>query len=153
MKLFYLFLFLFSINTKVIAQDSSISKSKSINATTTLDYFNQTQKAYSGFLKNDFNNASREYSIAFQTNDDKGLVKDRYILACCFAKLNESDSAFYQLFRIAEKGGYYNYQQIEKDVCFKDLRQDQRWDKLIALIKKNASKIESQLNSGKFSNN
>src|SRR6218665_2652067 len=47
--------------------------------------------------KSDFVNALFYYNKAFKDNHDLGKVKDRYKSACCYAMLNNADSAFIQL--------------------------------------------------------
>jgi hypothetical protein len=91
-----------------------------------LNFSTQTSKAYDSginianklFYKEDFKKASEIYISTFLRNKDLGFVKDRYNLACCYAKLNLQDSAFNHLFRIAQVGKFYNYQKIENENFF-----------------------------------
>ncbi len=97
------------------------------------------------FYENEFKKASEVYTITFLNNKDLGFVKDRYNLACCYAKLNLQDSAFYQLFRIAQVGKFYNYQKIENEILFESIKKDTRWDELILIIKKNYENVQKKL--------
>ena len=99
------------------------------------------------YKKKQFSKAIDLYTTAFIKNNDLGLVKHRYNLACCYAMINKYDSSFLQLFRIAEKGKYFNYSEIEAESCFKPLQGDRRWTKLIEIVRGNARKLEDEMNS------
>lgn len=111
-----------------------------------LDYLSSAKLADSLFEKKRFAEASDAYRIAFKINNDMGQVKHRYNLARCYARLNMTDDAFVQLYRIAEKGNYYNYFEIENDAFFSDIKKDNRWLQLVTIIKHNAAKMENKLN-------
>lgn len=55
------------------------------------------------------------------------------------------DSAFVQLFRIAEKGNYTNYGHITTDPDLNSLHNDRRWARVIAIVKANKEKVETNL--------
>jgi tetratricopeptide (TPR) repeat protein len=112
-----------------------------------------TEKADRFFKKKQFNKAIEFYTEAFRNNNDMGQVKHRYNAACCYSMLGKSDSALYQLYRIAEKGKYYNYYEIENEAYFKNLHQNSRWEPLIAIIKKNAGKLTDEVNSEESNQN
>lgn len=112
-----------------------------------LCYLQVADKADSLYKNNQFSQAVNLYIIAFKINNDRGEVKHRYNTACCYAKLNEHDSAFFHLFRIAEKGNYYNYIEIQKEKYLEPLQKDSRWAILIKLIKSNAVKMEETFDS------
>lgn len=105
------------------------------------DYKKITALADSNFNKKQYNAAIGLYTTAFKKNNDLGLVKHRYNLACCYAMTSNADSAFIQLFRIAEKGKYFNYAEIEADLCFKALHTSNKWKSLMAIIQKNAQQL------------
>lgn len=111
------------------------------------DYFEITNRADSFFNKKQFSGALNLYLYAFKNNNDRGQVKHRYNTACCYAFLQQPDNAFTQLYRIAEKGNYYNYKEIEADAFFSALKKDKRWEPLLKIIRANAKKIEDELNS------
>lgn len=112
-----------------------------------IDYQQLTDKADQAFKKKDFQRASNLYLEAFVKSNDLGQVTHRYNLACCYAMTNKIDSAFFQLYRIAQKGKYYNYEEIGTEKYFKILKNDNRWLPLIEIVKSNAKKLEDELNS------
>lgn len=83
-----------------------------------------------------------KYSEAFVALDDKGSVVDRYNAACSYALATEPDSAFIQLFRIAQKGNFSNYGHLNADPDLQSLHADERWEKLNSLVKENKEKME-----------
>ncbi len=111
------------------------------------DYDETIKQADKLFRKKQFQKAADLYILAFKVNNDLGQVKHRYNAGCCFAMLNKADSAFYQLYRIAEKGKYFNYREIEAEKYFKPLHDDKRWLPLIEIVKSNGKKLEDELNS------
>ncbi|MFN7115286.1 MAG: DUF6624 domain-containing protein [Saprospiraceae bacterium] len=94
----------------------------------------------------DFIHSARAYNEAFRVNGDKGNVNDRYNAACSWALAGQPDSAFVQLFRIAEKGNYTNYNHLTKDSDLNSLHSDERWKKVTALVLQNKEKAEANLN-------
>jgi hypothetical protein len=78
------------------------------------------------YQKKEFLQAAKKFSEIFAAKGDKGSNSDRYNAACCWALANEPDSAFYQLYRIANKGGYTNYENIITDTDFESLYADKR---------------------------
>lgn len=111
------------------------------------DYATLTAKADSFFYKKSFIEASKMYVIAFKNNNDQGKVRHRYNLACCYAALNAVDKSFEQLYRIAQKGNYYNYIEIRADQYFIPLQKDERWQPLMKIIEDNSRKNEDKLQS------
>ena len=59
------------------------------------------------------------------------------MLATCWTKLNNVDSAFLQLERIAFVGKFSHYDLIDGDVNLIPLRSDKRWKVIIDKMKKN----------------
>lgn len=143
----------FKINTQTFHNSESFAldsvgnlKKGSININS-LSYIEITNKADSQFMKHNFLNATNLYTAAFKNNNDRGQVKHRYNAACCYVKIGSIDSAFFHLYRIVEKGNYYNYKQIEIEKYFEPLHDDNRWPLLVKIIKNNATKIADELNS------
>jgi hypothetical protein len=95
-----------------------------------------------------YKEAAFTYSLAFAKNKDMGAVKHRYTAATCWALSLMSDSAFYQLNRIATKGGYMDYKQITTDVNLNNLKEDKRWPLLIEQILRNKEAFEAKINPG-----
>ena len=115
--------------------------------TGSIDYVETTKKADFFFREKDFLKASELYILAFKNNNDLGQVTHRYNTACCYAMTNKNDSAFQQLYRISEKGGYYNYFEVQREKYLTSLHADKRWEPLLVLIKVNAKKMEEEANS------
>lgn len=80
--------------------------------------------------------AAQFYSKAFTSNNNLGLVRDRYEAARCWALGGQADSAFYQLGRAA-KGNFGEYPEIIADTAFVNLRGDTRWVTLTDAVKAN----------------
>jgi hypothetical protein len=87
--------------------------------------------------------SAQTYSKAFASVGDVGLITDRYNAACSWARANEPDSAFVQLFRIARSGYYTNYRHMSIDSDLLALHKDPRWSEVTALVKINQEKEEA----------
>jgi len=72
------------------------------------------KKADSLYYNKEFLKSAETFSAAFMYNNDRGLVRDRYNAACSWALSNNKDSAFYQLYRIAEKGNFKDYLNLKE---------------------------------------
>jgi hypothetical protein len=105
------------------------------------DYTSHSDKADLLFKKKDFLNAVKEYSLAFASNNDLGKVLHRYRAASCWALLGNSDSAFYQLQKIANTGNFTQYELIAHDSNLLTLHTDKRWNTIIEKVKKNEATI------------
>lgn len=80
--------------------------------------------------------AAQLYSKAFISNNNLGLVRDRYEAARCWALGGQVDSAFHQLERAA-KGKFGEYPEMIADTAFANLRDDTRWVTLMNAVKVN----------------
>lgn len=89
--------------------------------------------------------SAKKYSEAFTVLGNKGSTNDRYNAACSWALASEIDSSFVQLFRIAKKGDYRNYDHITTDEDLNALHSDKRWNEVLNLIKTNKEKAEANL--------
>lgn len=85
------------------------------------------------------------YSEAFAAIGNKGTLDDRYNAACSWALTSEKDSSFVQLFKIAEIGKYSNLGHITTDSDLNSLHSDERWMKVIGIVKSNKEKAEENL--------
>lgn len=101
--------------------------------------------AWSLYESKDYLESGEKYSEAFVALGGKGMVNDRYNAACSWALANKPDSAFVQLFKIAEKGNYTNYGHITTDTDLNSLHYDARWTKVIEIVKSNKEKAEANL--------
>lgn len=68
-----------------------------------VEYSNLVKKADSLYIAKDFQTSALTYSAAFKANGWVGRSEDRYNAACSWALVNNSDSSFFQLERIAKK--------------------------------------------------
>jgi hypothetical protein len=115
--------------------------------------FGQDRNKYSELIKSalslydskDYLKSGEKYSEAFCALSGKGMVDDRYNAACSWTLANKPDSAFVQLFKIAENGNYTNYGHITTDSDLNSLHNDERWAKVIAIVKANKEKAEANL--------
>lgn len=86
------------------------------------------------YLKGNYQLAADNYSKAFMELGGKGLPTDRYHAAKCWAQLQRPDSAFFNLFRLAEKTDYLDFQKVKNDEDLKNLHSDNRWIKLLSRL-------------------
>ena len=105
----------------------------------TFSQVSDTYKAYAKlaneyFDKKDYLNASTFFSMAFYTMHDKGIGDDRYRAAISYAVLNQADSAFKNLLRLAEKTEFLDCEKTESQPEFEKLKKDPRWTTVRNLI-------------------
>lgn len=134
MKKLIIILFCFVLNVSILAQSPSYR------------YFDLVIKADSLYRVKDYNKSALTYSSAFKENGWNGATNDRYNAACSWALANVPDSAFLQLYRIATKANYSNYDHIIQDLDLNSLHSDERWPVLVDLVKQNRNKVEINLN-------
>lgn len=109
-----------------------------------LTYLELTVKADAAYYLKKYETSLNLYKYAFLNNKDMGQVIHRYRAAICGAFLSRTDEAFHQLFRIAEKGNYYNYPELSNEKAFANLYKDDRWKKLVKEVQENAGKMEQK---------
>jgi hypothetical protein len=114
-----------------------------------LEYASKIRNADSLVKLREYKGAAKEYSKAFEAMGWKGKLLDRYNAACCWALAGVSDSAFYQLYKIAsfDNMPYKNYEHITTDADLSTLRTDSRWQPLIDIIRKNKEKAEATIST------
>lgn len=103
------------------------------------------KEAYTLYEKKEYKASAVRYSAAFEALGWKGYPNDRYNAACSWALAGEPDSAFFNLYRIAEKMDYSNLPHITTDVDLNGLHPDARWEPLIALVRANKDRLEANL--------
>lgn len=108
-------------------------------------YVKMTNAADSIFQQKNYLDASVLYLAAFRTNNDKGMVKHRFNLACAYVNLHEIDSAFTQLDRIVFVAKFYNVYQFQSQTCLEPLKKDGRWKKLLEGVQANLKAKEEQI--------
>lgn len=101
-------------------------------------------KADSLYNIKDYKNSVIQYEKAFNSNDGKAHVVDRYNAACTQALTGNPEKAFYHLFRLAEHPNikYSNYNHITTDPDLISLHKNKEWKKLIHIIQNNKKEIE-----------
>ncbi|MBQ0768874.1 MAG: hypothetical protein KBT58_06250 [Bizionia sp.] len=102
-------------------------------------------EAWSLYESENYLESAKKYSEAFKTTNDLSNTTDRYNAACSWALADEKDSSFIQLFRIAKKGSYTNYDHITTDTDLSSLHSDNRWSEVLELVKKNKIAAEANL--------
>lgn len=109
-------------------------------------YFHLVSVADSLHREKNFREAAATYNAAFEAFKGKGFVNDRYKAACTYARIGNIDSAYYNLFRIADKGGWSEYDFLISDSDLFVLHSDARWNSLVNKVRKNKAEVESHLN-------
>ena len=110
------------------------------------EYLKLIKKGDSLYNAKEFKMSAEVYSSAFKVNGWKGRSGDRYDAACSWALVNNADSAFFQLNRIATKADFKNYKHITGDTDLNSLHADPRWLPALEIIKQNKEKAEVNLN-------
>ncbi len=109
----------------------------------TARYDELVREAFSLYEKKEFAASAARYSAAFASLGWKGHANDRYNAACSWALAGQTDSAFFNLFRIAERMDYANVAHITTDSDLTSLHVDARWSTLLDLVKANKERIEA----------
>lgn len=117
--------------------------------------FGQNQEKYSEFVKEawslyeskDFKQSAEKYKAAFDQFDGKAYENDRYNAACSYALAGDIENSFYHLLYLAEtpKIKYRNLSHISTDTDLISLHSDDRWSKLIEIVKANKQEYEKNL--------
>ncbi len=106
-------------------------------------YFHLVTTADSLLRTNNFSEAAGAYTAAFNAFSGKGFVNDRYKAAGAYARAGNIDSSFYNLFRIADKGDWTEYDFLISDADLFVLHSDERWSKIVNKVRKNKAEAES----------
>jgi hypothetical protein len=109
-------------------------------------YRKQIQYADSLYKAQDYKKAASAYAYAFKMNGKKGLVADRYRAAVSYSLSNNVDSAFYNLFRIADRAGWNKYELLITDSNLTSLHIDARWNRLVNKVRNNKAESEIEGN-------
>jgi hypothetical protein len=108
-------------------------------------YIELIKEAINFYKNKEYLKSAQKYNEAFILLGNKATVNGRYNAACSWALANEIDSAFIQLFYIAENDKYTDIEYITKDSDFVSLYEDARWEKIIEIIKTNGAKLDKTL--------
>lgn len=109
------------------------------------EYRRLVTEAFSLYEKGEYKASAEQFKAAFASNNDKGSSPDRYNAACSFALSGQTDEAFLQLERIAEKMNYTNLAHITSDADLNTLHDDPRWQTIISKVKQNKEQAEAHL--------
>ena len=145
--------------TEVIDTEHKLNKMKKIAFITFFGLFvfsctfGQNQEKYTELIKEalklydekEYLMSAQKYAEAFIAFGGKGIVNDRYNAACSWALASEADSAFVQLFKIAQNGNYTNLGHIITDTDLNILHNDKRWNDVIEIVKSNKESAEAKL--------
>lgn len=126
------FIFFAAISTTVFGQDPA-------------RYDALVKEAFAHYEKKEYMASAQRYSAAFEALGWKGYANDRYNAACSWALAGVPDSAFFHLFRVAEKMNYANLGHITTDGDLNSLHADARWEALITIVRANKEKAEANL--------
>jgi hypothetical protein len=118
------------------------------------DAFCQNNREYSRLIEeasllyqnHEYLKSGKKYAEAFAADGNKGFLDDRYNAACSWALANETDSAFANLFLIANKGNYSDYDHLTNDSDLKPLYSDSRWEELKSIVYSNKENKEASYN-------
>ncbi|MCE3280456.1 MAG: hypothetical protein K0S44_2647 [Bacteroidetes bacterium] len=111
-------------------------------------YNELTKQALNSYENKRFRNSAELYTKAFKANNWKAYRVDRYNAACAWTLAGNKDSAFYQLFKVADAFKYDNYDRISRDTVLTSLMKDPRWSQLLNIVRQNIGTEESLLNKG-----
>jgi len=102
------------------------------------------EAAWNLYESKEFKKSADKYKEAFDQLDGKAYPNDRYNAACSYALAEDIENSFYHLYRLAEnpKTKYRNYDHITTDNDLVNLHKDERWDKLIGIVKSNKEEVE-----------
>lgn len=102
--------------------------------------------AYDLYSAKEYVASSKKYEEAFVSIGGKAVPSDRYNASCSHALAGNVDTSFYHLFRLANTiSKYQNYLHITNDSDLVILHNDNRWEKLIAIVKANKEYAERNL--------
>jgi hypothetical protein len=115
--------------------------------------FGQDQQQYAELIKEAWQlyenkaylESGQKYAAAFVALGHRGNVNDRYNAACSWALAGERDSAFVQLFKIAQNGNYTNLRHLTTDSDLDALHDDERWAEVVAIVSANKEQAEAHL--------
>jgi hypothetical protein len=101
------------------------------------NYYHLIRKADSLYIIKEYKNAAATYSMAFNENKGLGFPNDRYNAACSWALAGYSDSAFFNLDRIANAGKYDDLNKLINDSALITLHDSEAWKSVVQKITNN----------------
>jgi hypothetical protein len=118
-----------------------------------INSFGQDQQKYSDLVKEarklyenkEYLKSGQKYSEAFKIINNKAITSDRLSASCSWAKANVPDSAFIQLFRIAQDSSFTYYNSLMINLDLNSLSSDKRWNRVMESVKANLMKSQRNL--------
>ena len=98
-------------------------------------YIHLINEAGEFYETKEYQKSATKFKKAFKLKE-KHFNRNRYNAACSFALSDDIESAFIQLFILANNSS--NYLEIERlisDTDLENLHEEQRWNELIAIVK------------------
>jgi tetratricopeptide (TPR) repeat protein len=99
-----------------------------------------SKKADSLYNIENYTEAIKNYELAIKSNGSKGKVMHRYRYAASFCKLEKFELALDQIEIIITKSNFNEYEMLHQDKTFIKLFNNERWQKLMALLKEKSQK-------------
>ncbi len=121
---------------------SSLLFSLSLNAQ---NYEQHIEKAKRFLATKQYKEAAAAYSAAFIAYGNKGQLEDRIQAAIAYGNIQNADSVWFMLNRVATRINYDDYPFVENEPAFTFMKADTRWAELYALIHKNGATINWEL--------
>ena len=109
--------------------------------TTTKSYSELIRAGWKLCLEKDFTASAKVYEKAFKVNP-KAPLNDRYNAACINSLAKNPDEAYKHLFVAANELKWYDINHLKNDGDLTNIKSDQRWNQLIAVMQKNKQEIE-----------
>ena len=153
MKKIVLFLFAVGLLTACKTQKSSITKTNEIKNVTKQETVKEDKEKYAVSIKEawklyeqkDYVNSAKKYQEGFDAINGKAFPNDRYNASCSYSLAENSEKAFYHLFRLANDSKYSNLGHITTDTDLDFLHRDKKWNELIEIVKANKEFEEKDL--------
>jgi hypothetical protein len=134
------------MNNKVFLLLSGFICSAFCSTAQNQEYSKYIKQADNLYDKKEYKQSGDAYAKAFVAMGNKGFPNDRYNAACTWALAGEKDSAFVQLFKVAQNSGYSDLGHLSVDPDLNSIRSDKRWEEVVAIVKQNKEKAEANLN-------
>ncbi len=111
-------------------------------------YFQKVKEGEMLFSTGKYTESANCYSNAFKSAGWAGYLPDRLNAARAWAMAGVLDSAFFNLFRVAEKLDYGNKEELHSDRYFHSMRSDRRWTALCERVEKNSYSYQNKVLEG-----
>ncbi len=153
MKKILLFLFAIILFTACKTQKLSVTKTSEVKEVTEKKTVKEDKEKYAVSIKEawklyeqkDYVNSAKKYQEGFDAISGKAFPNDRYNASCSYSLAENSDKAFYHLFRLANDNKYSNLGHITTDTDLDFLHKNKKWKELITIVKANKEFEEKDL--------